>query len=44
VESGRAYGERKVEGAEAWVRENPLLAVGCALGAGFLLAQLRGRG
>ncbi|MFW5679622.1 MAG: hypothetical protein ACOC3D_05105 [Pseudomonadota bacterium] len=44
VESGRAYGEQKMEGAEAWVRRNPLLAVSCALGTGFLLAHLRGRG
>lgn len=43
VESGRAYGEQQVEGAEQWIRRNPILAVACALGAGFVIAHLRGK-
>ncbi len=43
VASARAHGEEQIEGAEDWIRRNPILAVGCALGAGFLLAHLRGK-
>lgn len=43
LELGRDFGERNIENAEQWVQKNPLVAVLCALAAGFVLAHLRSR-
>lgn len=43
VEAGRAKGDEQIVAAQSWIREHPLTAVACALGVGFLLAQLRDR-
>ena len=43
VERGRELGEHQVESAERWIQKNPLLAVLCALGAGYVVAQFQSR-
>ena len=43
VDEARARGEHTRELAEDHVRENPLLSVGLAMGAGFILASLMRR-
>ncbi|TVQ34561.1 MAG: hypothetical protein EA356_10055 [Geminicoccaceae bacterium] len=43
VERGREFGEQRVEGVERWIQRNPMLAVLCAVGAGYVVAQFQGR-
>ncbi len=43
VDAGRELGEQQIESAERWIRKNPFVAILCAIGAGFVLAQFRSR-